>query len=119
MVSYKENMRRILSGIPASPGEAKGTAKVVFDASEAIEKVTKNDILVTPMTDPNFVIAMAKVRGIITDFGGMLCHAAIVAREFHKPCIVGTVHATKLIKNGQKILMNGETGEVYILEGEE
>jgi len=111
-------MKKILSGIPASPGKAEGIAKTVFNPEEAINEITENDILVTPMTDPNFVVAMIKAKGIITDFGGMLCHAALVARELGKPCIVGTKNATKVIQNGQKILMDGTKGEIYIFEEE-
>lgn len=116
MVNINEkNKKFILRGIPASPGVAVGTAKIVFSSSEAFEKISDNDILVTPMTDPQYVIPMIKSRGIITNFGGVLCHAAIVARELGKPCIVGTKIATDVIKEGQKILMDGEKGEIYLL----
>jgi pyruvate,water dikinase len=119
MVNSKINMKKILSGIPASPGKAVGTAKIVFEASEAFNKLKEDDILITPMTDPNYVVAMVKVKGIITDFGGILCHAALVSRELGKPCIVGTKVATQVIKQGQKILMDGGTGEIYLLDGDE
>jgi pyruvate,water dikinase len=111
-------IKKVLFGIPASPGKAEGIAKIVFDASEALNEITENDILITPMTDPSFVVAMMKAKGIITDFGGLLCHAAIVSRELGKPCIVGTKNATKIIQKGQKILMDAIRGEVYIWEEE-
>ncbi len=66
-------------------------------------KVKEGDIIVTHMTDPDWVPVMKKAAGIITDRGGRTCHAAIVSRELGIPAIVGTENATKIIKNGQKI----------------
>jgi pyruvate,water dikinase len=114
-----EKRKIIVCGSPASPGEAVGIAKIAFYAEEACEKIKDGDILVTPMTDPGFVPAMIKASAIVTDFGGILCHAAIVSRELGKPCVIGTKRATELIKEGEKILVNGDKGEVYALEEEE
>ncbi|RLI92288.1 MAG: hypothetical protein DRO65_00235 [Candidatus Altiarchaeales archaeon] len=111
-----KDKKLILEGIPASPGLAEGRAKVVFSALEALEKISDGDILITPMTDPDYVIAMMKSAGVITNFGGILCHAAIVSRELGKPCIVGTKVATEVIKEGERILMDGTTGKIYLLE---
>ena len=74
----------ILQGLGASPGEARGKVKVILSARE-IKKLEEGDILVTVMTNPMYVVALEKASAIITDEGGMLCHAAIVAREFGIP----------------------------------
>jgi pyruvate,water dikinase len=118
MVNMEKPVKKIvLRGIPASPGEAEGIAKIAFSASEALEKISGGEILITPMTDPDFVPAMIKSSGIVTNFGGILCHAAIVARELGKPCIVGTQIATEVVKEGKKIFIDGDKGEIYYLEG--
>jgi len=108
-----ENKRDIiLIGDPASPGIAKGVVKIIKSAKE-IGKVKKGDILVTTMTNPDFVPAMRLVNGIITDKGGRTSHAAIVSRELGIPCIVGTRNATKRLKTGQIVALDGKSGEVF------
>jgi pyruvate,water dikinase len=102
----------ILKGDPASPGIAAGPARVIFSAKE-IDKVLPGDVLVAPETNPDFVPAMKKAVAIVTDSGGRTSHAAIVSRELGVPAVVGTVKATKMIKNGNIITVNGTTGEVY------
>lgn len=102
----------ILVGDAASPGIAKGNVKIISSAKE-IGKVKKGDILVTTMTNPDFVPAMRLVNGIITDKGGRTSHAAIVSRELGIPCIVGARTATKKLKDGQIIALDGETGEIF------
>lgn len=77
----------LLKGIGASPGKYKGRVKVVFSPEEASKMIQKGDILVTPMTDPNFVPFMKIAGAIITNTGGVLSHAAIVSREFGIPYI--------------------------------
>lgn len=103
----------ILKGMGASAGIAEGTVKVILDPFQH-DKMKKGDILVTVMTNPFFVPLMSKAKGIITDVGGLICHAAIVSREMGIPCVVGTKKATKVLKDGMKIKMNGKTGEVYV-----
>lgn len=102
----------ILTGIPASPGIATGPVKIINSARE-IHKVSSGDVLVTPMTTPDFVPVMKKVAAIITDKGGQTSHAAIVSRELGIPCVVGTEKATKIFKNDQFVTVNGKTGEIY------
>jgi pyruvate,water dikinase len=102
----------ILKGDPASPGIAAGPARVIFSAKE-IDKVLPGDVLVAPQTNPDFVPAMKKAIAIVTDSGGRTSHAAIVSRELGVPAVVGTVKATKTIRNGEIITVNGTTGEVY------
>ncbi len=102
----------ILSGLGASPGIGSGTVKVVLDV-EKLSKVQKGDVLVTRMTTPDFVPAMIKAAGIVTDEGGMTSHAAIVSRELGVPCIVGTKEATSLLKDGEKVTVDGSRGLVF------
>ena len=101
-----------LEGEAASPGIATGPAKVIFSAKE-IKKVKKGDILVTVMTSPDFVPAMQLAKGIVTDKGGQTSHAAIVSRELAIPCVVGTGKATKIIKTGEIITVDGTNGKIY------
>lgn len=102
----------ILKGDPASPGIAAGPAKIVLSAKE-IDKVLPGDVLVAPETNPDFVPAMKKAVAIITDSGGRTSHAAIVSRELGIPAVVGTIKATKTLKTGNVITVNGTTGEIY------
>jgi len=110
---YSEQSQRIiLKGIPASPGIARGKAKIILNPSEC-KKMKKGDILVTEMTNPLFLPAIKKARAIITDVGGLLCHAAIVSRELGIPCVVGTKKATKILKDENRVLVDGTKGEIY------
>jgi pyruvate,water dikinase len=108
-----ENPKVLVKGIGASPGRATGIAKIVSDVNEANQKITKGDILVTDMTNPDFVMFMEKSSAIITNTGGVLCHAAIVSRELGIPCVTGTRYATKVLKDGMKVLVDGLKGIVY------
>lgn len=102
----------LLEGYGASPGVASGTVKIL-DSADQIDKVTHGDILVTKMTNPDFVVAMEKSSAIVTDQGGMTCHAAIVSRELGIPCIVGTHTATQVLKEGMKITVDATHGKVF------
>lgn len=102
----------LLSGAPASPGIASGPVKIVFDASQ-IDRVRDGDVLVAEMTTPDFVPAMKRAVAIVTDRGGRTAHAAIVSRELGIPCVVGTGQATKTLKDGQIISVDGAQGKVY------
>ncbi|MBI2587217.1 phosphoenolpyruvate synthase, partial [Candidatus Amesbacteria bacterium] len=101
----------ILKGAPASPGLASGPVKIIN--VRQLDKVKSGDILVTDMTTPDFVPAMKRATGIITNRGGLTSHAAIVSRELGVPCVVGTETATKILKDGMFITLNGTSGEVY------
>ncbi len=105
----------ILSGLAASPGVAAGQVQIVYHPSE-IHKVEAGQILVAEMTTPDYVPAMKRAAAIVTDKGGRTCHAAIVSRELGVPCVVGTVHATKTLQDGQVVTVHGMQGKVY--EGE-
>jgi pyruvate, water dikinase len=102
----------IIKGETASRGVYSGRVRLIKDASE-LNKIQNGDILVTMMTTPDMVPAMQKAGAIVTDEGGMTCHAAIVSREMGIPCIVGTEHATEVLKDGQEITVNATHGIVY------
>ena len=78
-----------------------------------MNKVKRGDIIVTEMTRPHFLLAIRRSGGIVTDLGGTLCHAAIVAREFNIPAIVGTKQATQVLKDGQRIIIDANEGNIY------
>jgi len=105
----------LIEGLAASPGIVTGKVKIVPSIND-IGKVQEKDILVTKMTNPDWVPIMKKASAIITDEGGTTCHAAIVSRELGIPCIVGTVNATKILKDDLIVTVNGFNGKVY--EGE-
>ena len=102
----------ILRGFGASPGVAVGTARILHGPAE-MEKLKAGEILVTTMTTPDMVPAMSRAAAIVTDEGGMTCHAAIVSRELGVPCVVGTREATKLVTDGAEVTVDGKTGTVY------
>lgn len=104
--------RILLQGQGASPGTGSGRVVLVADAKDA-GKVQAGDILVTKMTNPDMVPAMRKVAAIVTDEGGMTCHAAIVSRELGTPAVVGTKRATSVLKDGQIVTVDGEKGIIY------
>ncbi|MEM4883971.1 MAG: phosphoenolpyruvate synthase, partial [Saccharolobus sp.] len=97
-----------------SPGIAYGRAKVILDIKDAkVSEIEKGDILVTRMTDPDWVPLMKLASAIVTDEGGMTSHAAIVSRELGIPAVVGTRDATKVIKDNQMITVDAIRGIVY------
>ena len=102
----------ILRGLGAAPGIGKGTVKVLASPKE-MNKVMKGDVLVTDMTTPDFVPAMKRASAIVTNSGGMTCHAAIVSREMGIPCIVGTKNGTTVLHEGQMITVDASRGIVY------
>lgn len=98
-------------GMVASKGFVRGRVKKI-DVRAQLKELKKGEILVTEMTDPDFVPAMKKAVAIITDEGGMVCHAAIVCRELGKPCIVGTKIATQVLEDGDMIEVDANKGTV-------
>ena len=102
----------LLEGLAASPGVGKGPVKIIGRASE-INRVKQGDILVAIMTNPDFVPAMKRASAILTDEGGRTSHAAIVSRELGIPAVVGSGQATKILKDGEVITVDGSEGRVY------
>jgi pyruvate, water dikinase len=112
-VKIKGSKRKvILEGQPGAPGLVSGPVQKISSPKE-INKIEKGEVLVAPMTSPDFVPAMKRVVAIVTDKGGQTSHAAIVSRELGIPCVVGTKTATKDLKNGQIITVNGSQGKIY------
>lgn len=113
IVAVKTEVREI-TGRVANPGIVRGTARVLLSSTE-LARVQVGDILVTAMTTPDFVPAMKVAAAIVTDEGGIICHAAIVSRELGKPCIIGTKIATKVLKDGDMVEVDATSGVVRII----
>lgn len=107
-----ETREVLLTGLGASPGIGYGVVRIV-KTNVDLEKIQAGDILVTKMTDPDMAVAMRKASAIVTDEGGVTCHAAIVSRELGIPCVVGTEKATELLKDGEEVTIDGKEGKVY------
>jgi phosphohistidine swiveling domain-containing protein len=103
--------RSVIKGRPASGGRAKGRVKLIA-TYEDFKKMKEGDVLVTLMTRPEHVPIMKKAAAIITDEGGLTCHAAIVSRELGIPCIVGTQVATMVLKDGELVEVDADSGVV-------
>jgi len=104
-----------LKGMPASPGKVKGIVAII-DVPEEMKKMRQNNILVSEATSPDLLPAIKKASAIITNVGGITCHAAIVSRELGIPCIIGTKIATKVLKDGDLVEVDAEKGIVKILK---
>lgn len=102
----------LLKGLAASSGEATGIVRLVFGQAD-IGKMSEGNILVTPLTNPQLMIAILKASAIVTEIGGTLSHAAIVSREFGIPCVVGAKDATKILKDGMEVTVNGTKGTIH------
>ncbi|MFG3714961.1 rifamycin-inactivating phosphotransferase [Micromonospora sp. NPDC047730] len=102
-----------LVGLPVSGGTVEGRARVILDISEA--DLAPGDILVTAYTDPSWSPLFVAIEGLVTEAGGLMTHGAVVAREYGLPAVVGVEHATRLIRDGQRIRVHGTDGYVEIL----
>ncbi len=112
--NQSKDLKVIVRGISAGRrGYGIGKAKVVLNLQDANRDMTKGDILVTGMTDPDFVPFMKMASAIVTDKGGITSHAAIVSRELNIPCVVGTENATQVMKTGQEYTVDSRNGVVY------
>ncbi len=108
----------ILEGISITSGIVNGKVLIVKSPND-LEKITENTIVVTSQTDDSMVPFLKKAKGLITDTGSILCHAAIVSKQLNIPCIVNTKKATSVLKDNQSIQLNGNSGKVYSLSGVE
>ncbi len=106
--------KKSIKGMPAQAGKAKGIAKIINEKKET-KKMNQGDVLVSVATSPDLLPAMKKAEAIITDEGGITCHAAIVSRELGIPCIVGTKIATQILRDGDKVEVDAEKGIVKII----
>lgn len=107
---------RTLQGNTGSKGQYVGKVRIVIDPDNT--EFEQGDILVTGMTRPEYVPLMSKAGAVVTDEGGVTCHAAIISRELNVPCIVGTRRATHVLRDHMLVEVNADEGMVYILEEE-
>lgn len=105
-----------LVGSPVSTGIAEGKARVILQPDEA--SLHEGEILVAPGTDPGWTPLFQSARALVTEVGGLMTHGSVVAREYGIPAAVGVEDATKKIKTGQRIRVNGDQGFVEILSDE-
>jgi pyruvate,water dikinase len=101
-------------GYAASPGKAEGTARVLMNVND-IGEIREGEILVCPVTAPSWGPVFGKIKAAVSDIGGTMSHAAIVAREYGMPAVVGTGQATRMIRTGQRVRVDGDAGVVRIL----
>ncbi|HSH31129.1 MAG TPA: PEP-utilizing enzyme [Candidatus Saccharimonadales bacterium] len=106
---------QLLAGQAGSGGKATGRVRIVQTEDLDSAQIEAGEVLVSDMTTPQYLPLMQQAAAIITDKGGILCHAAIVAREMKKPCIIGTINATKLLKNGDMVEVDGDKGTVNVI----
>jgi len=106
-----------LFGIPGSPGVAEGRVRIIHTAEE-FHLVQEGEVLVCPLTTPTWTVLFPRVVALITDSGGALSHAAIVAREYRLPSVVGTINGTKMLHNGQRVRVDGAAGRLQVLDQE-
>lgn len=116
---YLEKIRagnvKELKGMNAYPGKVTAKVRIIWKKEE-IPKLKKGEIIVSEMTSPEFLPGIKRAAAIITDEGGITCHAAIVAREIKRPCIVGTKIATKVLKDGDLVEVDANNGIVKIIK---
>jgi pyruvate,water dikinase len=104
-----------LTGFAASPGVAEGLARVIHRADQ-IGVIEQGEVLVAPATSPSWTPVFGKIAAAVLDSGGIMCHAAIIAREYGLPAVIGTGSATKRIKTGDRLRVDADSGVVTILD---
>jgi phosphoenolpyruvate synthase/pyruvate phosphate dikinase len=102
-----------LVGLPVSAGTVEGRARAILDMAEA--DLEAGDILVTTYTDPSWTALFVAIKGLVTEVGGLMTHGAVIVREYGLPAVVGVEHATRLIRDGQRIRVDGTAGYVQML----
>ncbi len=102
-----------IAGLPVSTGTIEGRARVIVDLEDA--HLEEGDILITTFTDPSWTPLFVSIKGLVTEVGGLMTHGAVIAREYGLPAVVGVENATKQIKDGQRILVNGTEGYIQVL----
>ncbi|HEV2353456.1 MAG TPA: PEP-utilizing enzyme, partial [Puia sp.] len=100
-------------GLPVSSGVVEGRARVIRQIEDA--SLREGDILVTVFTDPGWTPAFVSIKGLVTEVGGLMTHGAVIAREYGLPAVVGVLDATRLIRDGQRIRVNGTEGYIEVL----
>lgn len=102
-----------IAALPVSAGTVEGRARVILNMEDA--DLEEGDILVTSFTDPSWTPLFVSIKGLVTEVGGLMTHGAVIAREYGLPAVVGLENATRLIKDGQRIRVNGTDGYVELL----
>jgi len=115
-VRAPEGQEGAIIGDPVSPGEVEGIARVIFDPHSS--QLAPGEILVCPGTDPAWTPLFLTASGLVMEVGGMMTHGSVVAREFGIPAVVGVHLATERIKTGQRLRVNGSTGEITLIDDE-
>lgn len=112
---HRENLpENTILGLPVSSGVVEGRARVILNMEKA--DLEDGDILVTAFTDPSWTPAFVSIKGLITEVGGLMTHGAVIAREYGLPAVVGVENATKIIKDGARIRINGTEGYIELLD---
>ncbi len=111
---YTDLPANAIAALAVSSGVVEGRARVILNMQDA--NLEEGDILVTSFTDPSWTPLFVSIKGLVTEVGGLMTHGAVIAREYGLPAVVGVENATKLIKDGQRIRVNGTDGYVEILE---
>ncbi len=110
----RENLpAEAIVGLPVSSGTIEGRARVILNMEEAA--LEDGDILVTTFTDPSWTPLFVSIKGLVTEVGGLMTHGSVIAREYGLPAVVGVENATKLIKDGQRIRVNGTEGFIELM----
>lgn len=112
-LSGEQKADKLIKGHPASSGVVEGIARVILSVEE-LQEIKQDEIMVCPITTPSWTPIFSKLKGIVTNVGGMMSHAAIVCREYNLPAVVNTGFATQLIKTGDYIRVDGDKGTVSI-----
>ncbi|SFE87091.1 phosphoenolpyruvate synthase [Blastococcus tunisiensis] len=107
-----ETSEPLLRGLAASPGRATGRVRVLHSPSEGVRMVD-GEVLVAPLTNPDWMPAVRRAAALVTDHGGVTCHAAIVARELGVPAVVGTRNGTRTLTDGEEVTVDGNTGRIW------
>jgi len=108
------DIKKVFRGIPCAQGKAAGRVRVIQDINQS-DRIQPGDILVTRFTDPGWTPLFSLLSGVITETGGILSHAAVIAREYGVPAVLAVQNATRKLKDNQKVIINGNNGEVQIL----
>jgi pyruvate,water dikinase len=106
---------KVVRGLGVFPGNYEGTARLIDDISD-VEKIEEGDVMVARTTAPSFNVFLPLIGAVVTDRGGLLSHAAIVAREYGLPAVVGCGDATERLSDGMRVRVDGEKGEVWIID---
>jgi pyruvate,water dikinase len=110
-----DKIQPVLTGVAASGGVAEGNVRIVTGAAD-MSRFEEGDVLVTRITDPTMVMMMSRAAAIVCDIGSITSHPSIVSREMGIPCVVNTKEGTLVLKDGQRVRVDGTKGEIHIVE---